>query len=328
MTSAAVAPHPDRTGGAHRGVGMALVAAALFGISAPLAKLLLGQTTPQLLAGLLYLGSGLGLFIVWTVRRRIGAAREMPLVRRDLPWLAGAIASGGVVGPLLLMVGLIRTPASAASLLLNMEGVLTASLAWFVFRENFDRRIALGMVAIVAGGIVLSWEGRLAWGGLVGPLAIAGACLAWAVDNNLTQKVAGGDPVQIAMLKGLVAGTVNTVIAIALGATWLGAGPFAGALGLGFASYGVSLVLFVLALRHLGTARSGAYFSVAPFIGAALSLVLFRERPSAFFLTGAALMAGGIWLHLTERHEHPHVHGSLEHSHSHYPDLDHRHAHE
>jgi drug/metabolite transporter (DMT)-like permease len=276
------------------------VAAVLFGLSAPITKLLLGRTTPLLLAGLLYLGAGLGLLAVWLVRRR--GSHEVPLTRHDAPWLAGAIAFGGVVGPLLLMIGLTRTPASAASLLLNFEGVFTALLAWFVFRENFDWRVALGILAILAGGVVLSWGGELSVG-LLGPLAIAGACLAWAVDSNLTQKVSGGDPVQVAMLKGLVAGIVNTSIAIALGATWPSGGTVSAAMVLGFLSYGASLTLFVLALRHLGTARTGAYFSIAPFVGAAGSLVIFRERPTALFLTGAALMALGVWFLLTERHE-------------------------
>lgn len=315
----------------HKGVGLALIAAVLFGLSAPLAKLLLGRATPQLLAGLLYLGSGTGLLVVWLVRRRGGGggggSREAPLTRRDAPWLAGAIAFGGVAGPLLLMLGLSRTPAATASLLLNLEGVLTAALAWFVFHENYDRRIALGMLAIVAGGVVLSWEGELAVGGLAGPLAVAGACLAWAIDNNLTQKVSGGDPVQVAMLKGLVAGTVNTTIAMLLGARWPAAPSVGGAMLLGFASYGVSLSLFVLALRHLGTARTGAYFSVAPFVGAAASLAIFRERPTALFLAGAALMAAGVWLHLTERHEHEHAHEAMEHDHAHVHDEHHGHAH-
>src|SRR5262245_12654499 len=156
-----------------RGALMALIAAVLFGLSAPFAKLLLREATPQLLAGLLYLGSGSGLSTIWLVRRR--ASREAPLTRADLPWLAAAIGFGGMLGPLLLLVGLTRTPASATSLLLNLEGVFTAVLAWFVFRENFDRRIVFGMVAIVAGGLVLSLGGRLEWGGLSGPLAVAGA---------------------------------------------------------------------------------------------------------------------------------------------------------
>jgi len=313
---------------AHRGVPLAIGAAVLFGLSAPFAKLLLRGAAPQLLAGLLYLGSGAGLLLVWMARRARSRGRaEAPLARRDAPWLAGAIAFGGVLGPLLLMAGLARTPASSASLLLNLEGVLTALLAWFVFRENFDRRIALGMLVIVAGGVVLSWEGRVAWGGLAGPLAVAGACLCWAVDNNLTQKVSAGDPVQIAMLKGLAAGGVNAAIALALGAAWPAPARVGGAMLLGFLSYGVSLVLFVLALRHLGTARTGAYFSTAPFVGAAVSLALFRERPTVGLLAGAALMAAGVWLHLTERHEHEHAHEAMAHEHLHTHDEHHQHAH-
>ena len=309
----------------HRGVVLALAAALLFGVSAPLSKLLLRGAAPQLLAGLLYLGSGVGLAVVWLVRRPGG--REAPLTHRDAPWLAAAVVFGGVVGPVLLMVGLARTPASSASLLLNLEGVFTALLAWFVFRENFDRRIALGMVAIVVGGAVLSWEGRVEWGGLAGPLLVAGATLCWAVDNNLTQRVSAGDPVQIAMLKGLVAGSANTAIAMARGAGWPTFPQLGGALVLGFLSYGVSLVLFVLALRYVGTARTGAYFSSAPFVGAALSLLVFRERPSLAFAAGAALMAVGVGLHVTERHEHEHYHEAMEHEHLHVHDEHHRHAH-
>lgn len=311
-----------------RGIGLALAAAVLFGASAPFAKLLLTDAAPQLLAGLLYLGSGLGLGVVWLRGRySVEGARETPLTRSNVPWLVGAIVFGGVLGPLLLMIGLTRTPASGASLLLNLEGVFTALLAWFVFRENFDRRIALGMLSIVSGGLALSWEGRLAWGGLAGPLAVTGACLCWGIDNNLTQKVSAGDPVQIAMLKGLVAGSVNTVIAFLLGASLPASTRIAGALGLGFLSYGVSLVLFVLALRHLGTARTGAYFSTAPFVGAVLSLAIFREWPTPLFIVAGALMALGVWLHLTERHEHEHEHAALDHDHAHVHDDHHRHAH-
>ena len=311
-----------------RGIGLALGAAVLFGASAPFAKLLLTEAAPQLLAGLLYLGSGIGLGIVW-LRSRYSAVplRETPLMRQDIPWLVGAILFGGVFGPLLLMIGLTRTPASGASLLLNLEGVLTALLAWFLFRENFDRRIALGMLSIVAGSLVLSWEGRFAWSGLAGALAVAGACLCWAIDNNLTQKVSAGDPVQIAMLKGLVAGAVNTVIALLLGAVLPPASRIGGALAVGFFSYGVSLVFFVLALRNVGTARTAAYFSTAPFVGALLSLAIFRERPTQLFLVAAALMGFGVWLHLTERHEHEHWHEAMDHDHAHVHDRHHRHTH-
>ena len=303
-----------------------MLAAILFGASAPLAKGLGQDVRPQLLAGLLYLGSGAGLCIVWLARRGRSTA-EAPLARRDLPWLAGAIAAGGVGGPLLLMIGLSLTPASSASLLLNLEGVFTALLAWFVFHENFDRRIAIGMVAIVLGGALVSWQGRAALSSILGPLAIAGACLCWAVDNNLTQKVSAGDPVQITMLKGLIAGAVNTGLAFALGAQLPAPWRAAGALGLGFVSYGLSLVLFVLALRSLGTARTGAYFSTAPFVGAALSFILWRDPITLPLALGGVCMALGVWLHVSERHEHEHVHEPLEHEHVHVHDEHHQHVH-
>lgn len=311
------------------GITYALLAALLFGASTPLAKSLLPQMMPMLLAGLLYLGSGVGLAAYAFVRsRRSNPARhEAALTRKDAPWLAGAIAAGGVVGPLLLMWGLASTPASSASLLLNLEGVLTALLAWFVFKENFDRRIALGMALIAAGGVSLSWMGRPEVGVPWSPLAIVGACLAWAIDNNLTRKVSAGDPVRIAMLKGLIAGSVNTVLALALGAKLPSASSLLATGGVGFFGYGVSLTLFIFALRHIGTARTGAYFSIAPFVGAALSILFLGDRLTLGFIAAALLMALGIWLHLTERHEHEHRHEWVEHEHLHTHDEHHLHKH-
>ena len=309
------------------GVRYALLAALLFGASTPLAKGLLTGVSPTVLAGLLYLGSGIGLSVLWFLRRRARHAAEAGLGRRDLPWLLGAIGFGGVLAPLFLLGGLTRTPASAASLLLNLEGVFTALLAWFAFRENVDWRVALGMVAIVGGGALLTWQGRLAWGGLTGPLAIAAACVCWAIDNNLTQNVSASDPIQIAALKGGVAGSVN----LALGLLLTGAAPSApraaAALVLGFFGYGLSLVFFVLALRSLGTARTGAYFSTAPFVGAVLSIILWREPVTRPLLAAGILMAVGVWLHLRERHQHAHTHEPLTHSHAHRHDLHHQHTH-
>jgi drug/metabolite transporter (DMT)-like permease len=225
------------------------------------------------------------------------------------------------------MIGLTRTPASSASLLLNLEGAFTALVAWFIFHENFDRRIALGMAAILAGGAVISWQGRAEFGSVIGPIAIATACFAWAIDNNLTQKVSASDPVQIAMLKGLVAGTTNLVIALALGATLPKGRIIASAATLGFLSYGVSLVLFVLALQRLGTARTGAYFSTAPFVGAILSLILWHDSITTGLIIGGALMAVGVWLHISERHEHVHAHVAMDHAHAHVHDEHHQHTH-
>lgn len=315
----------------HRGVVYALLAAALFGASTPFAKSLVAGVAPVALAALLYLGSGVGLLVCYVVRglvRNEGKGSPGPLARPDWPWLAGAIATGGVAGPVLLMIGLTLTPASAASLLLNMEGVLTAMLAWFVFKENFDRRIMAGMLLIVVAGGLLSWEQVPVLGVPWGALAIVAACLCWAIDNNLTRKVSASDPLQIAGIKGLAAGAVNLSIALAMGVALPDAGAVLAAGLVGFCGYGLSLVMFVLALRHLGTARTGAYFSAAPFVGAAMSLVMLGEVPGSLFWYAAALMGGGLWLHLTETHAHEHFHAPLDHAHEHSHDSHHRHEHD
>jgi drug/metabolite transporter (DMT)-like permease len=308
-------------------ISFALAAAVLFGLSTPLAKLLVGGIDPWLLAGLFYLGSGAGLAAVRAGRAWRRAPDEARLARRDLPWLAGAILAGGVVGPILMMVGLAATPAATASLLLTLEGLATALIAWLVFRENVDRRLALGMVAIVAGAAVLAWQGEAGFAGALGPLAIVGACLAWGIDNNLTRKVSLADPVQIAMLKGLAAGPASLALALARGAALPPPEATAAAAVVGFFGYGVSLVLFVLALRHLGAARTGAYFSTAPFIGAAGAILVLGEAPSLQLAAAGALIALGVWLHITERHEHEHEHAPEEHEHRHVHDAHHRHAH-
>lgn len=311
------------------GVASALAAAALFGASTPFAKLLLGEVSPLVLAAALYLGSGLGL-AAWVLVRARSPGNEpvSPIARTDWPWIAAAIAAGGAAAPVLLMQGLARTDASTASLLLNLEAVLTATIAWTVFRENVDRRIFAGMAAIVAGGVLLSADAAPRAEGLAGALLIAAACLAWAIDNNLTRRVSGGDAATLACLKGLAAGTVNLVLAWILAAPFPPAAGWIGAGLLGFVGYGVSLALFIVALRNLGAARTGAYFSVAPFVGAALALAMLGERPGWVFWLAGGLMALGVWLHLSEHHEHPHTHEQMEHSHDHLHDAHHQHAHE
>jgi drug/metabolite transporter (DMT)-like permease len=306
---------------------LGLASAALFGASTPLAKLLLGNIDPWLLAGLLYLGSGVGLAALHFSRRVLGIEPpEAPLRRADLPWLAAVILAGGVVGPLLLMIGLSVTPASSAALLLNVEGLATMAIAWVVFREHTDRRIVFGALLILAGAVLLSWRGAaegLGWGAF----AIVGACLAWGTDNNLTRKLSAADPVQIAMLKGLGAGTVNFGLALWHGAALPSPAPLFGGALVGFFGYGVSLVLFVLALRHLGSARTGAYFSTAPFIGAVLAVLLFNETVTVRLVAAAVLMGIGLYLHLVEHHEHEHEHEALVHEHAHVHDEHHQHAH-
>jgi len=311
-----------------RGIFAALGAATLFGLSTPIAKALVGEISPLLLAGLLYLGSGLGLSILLAARA-IGLERAN-IIRphgADLLWLLGAIVFGGAIGPYLLMYGLQMTDSASASLILNLESVFTALLAWFAFKENFDRRIAIGMALIVAGGMVLSMGSTLRAGGFVGPLAITGACLAWAIDNNLTRKVSINDAMLVACVKGLIAGPMSVVLALRYGAH-LPAGTLLLRAGLlGFVGYGLSLTLFVVALRNLGTARTGAYFSLAPFIGAALAVALGAPLTATLIVAGLFIGAG-VWLHLTENHAHLHRHSPLEHEHSHVHDTHHQHRHE
>jgi drug/metabolite transporter (DMT)-like permease len=305
----------------------ALISAALFGVSTPAAKALVGSVHPAVLAGLLYCGAGIGIAALRRILPSIvRTAPEVALTRSELPWLAGAIVTGGMIGPLLLMAGLARTDAAAASLLLTLEGAATALMAWFIFHENFDRRIALGMCCLLAGAAVLSWSGTPSADRLIGPLAIVGACLAWGLDNNLTRKVSLADPLQIAQLKGLIAGPVNLALGLALGASLpaLSAVIIAGVVG--FFGYGVSLALFVVALRHLGTARTGAYFSTAPFLGSVAAIIALGEPVTAQIAVAGAFMAVGVWLHLTERHEHEHVHEPMDHAHPHVHDGHHRHS--
>jgi drug/metabolite transporter (DMT)-like permease len=312
------------------GVVAALASAVLFGLSTPLAKLLVGTVSPLLLAGLLYAGSGLGLLLVMALRQfRAPGLRAIVLPRRhDWPWLLAAILFGGVAGPVALMVGLATSAAATASLLLNLEGVFTALLAWFVFRENFDRRVMLGMAAIIGGGLVLAWSPGAQAEASSGLGLVAVACLCWAIDNNLTRKVAASDAVMIACLKGLVAGAVNLGLASLFDASLPAMGTTAMALALGFVGYGISLALFVVALRHLGTARAGAYFSVAPFFGAALAVIIIGDPLTWQLGIAGLLMAAGVWLHLTEHHGHRHTHEALEHAHVHSHDEHHRHAHD
>lgn len=312
-----------------QGVGAALLAAALFGAATPFSKLLLDDASPWMLAALLYLGSGLGL---WGLRRCTHAS-DVVLSRADAGWLAAAILFGGVIGPLLLMIGLQRLPAASASMLLNAEAVLTALIAWFVFRENFDRRLLLGMFLIVAGALLLGTGTDANWlpHWDTAALLILGACLAWAIDNNLTRKVSLPDASWVAMVKGMCAGMMNLVLALSFGTPLPSPGTVALAGVLGFISYGASLTLFVVALRSLGTARTGAYFSVAPFVGAMLAVMMLGEPVSLRLVAAGVLMGAGVWLHMSERHSHEHTHEAIEHSHEHVHgegDLHHEHAHD
>lgn len=310
------------------GVPLALASAALFGLLPPLSKLLLISIDPFMLAGLVYLGAGIGMGLYKFGRMAAGkAAGEAPLKMSDMPWLAGAVAAGGIAGPVLLMLGLSRTTASSGALLLNLEGLATMGIAWLAFRENVDRRLIAGAIAILTGAALLSWGGA----GVsvnAGALLIAGACLAWGIDNNLTRKISAADPVDIVIIKGMAAGMVNITLSYAGGAAFPGPLLLVGSMVAGLAGVGVSLVMFILALRHLGTARTGAYYALAPFIGAMAAIAFLGEPLTLKLALAGTLMAIGLWLHLAERHGHEHAHEALEHEHRHIHDEHHVHPHE
>lgn len=254
-------------------------------------------------------------------------AQPVHLAGHQIAWLAAAVSAGGIVAPVALMYGLREMRASDVSLLLNAESVFTAILAWFVFKENVDRRVALGMSAIVIGAVILTGSIELQIESFWPALAVLGACFAWALDNNLTRKVSLADATWLAAVKGIAAGVVNLALALAVDAAWPAPRTIAGGMVLGAVSYGLSLTLFIVGLRHLGTARTSAYYSIAPFFGALLALVLGEALTTALLAAGT-LMALGVWLHLSECHEHMHVHEALWHDHEHVHDEHHRHEHD
>jgi drug/metabolite transporter (DMT)-like permease len=305
---------------------LALLAALAFGISTPLAKLLLGDVKPLMLAALIYLGSGFGLAVLAGIRH-FKSLTEATFALADVPWLLGSIFFGGVLGPVLMLLGLGGTDSASASLLLNLESVLTLAIAWMIFHEHVDRSLFVGAVAIVLGAILLSWQGGFGQAGFAA-LLIAMACLSWAIDNNLTRKISSTDPFQLAALKGLVAGGVNLALSKMLGQGLPNVQLVGLAAMLGFVSYGLGLVLYILALRHLGAARTAAYYGTAPFVGAALGAVLPGGVFSPGLVAAGALMGIGVWLHVSERHEHEHGHSEEEHDHEHHHDAHHQHDHE
>ncbi len=309
---------------ARRGAIFGLLAAAMFGVSAPIAKRLLGEVTPQVLAGLLYLGAGIGL---WLYRRARPNRDEAKLRRADVPRLLGVVVAGGVVGPVLMLLGLERVSAVTGSLLLNLEAPFTIAVAVIVFREHLGRHAAGAMALIVAGAAILKVEPGAAGADPLGVLLLAAACLAWAVDNNLTQSLSLRDPFAVVRAKTLGAGAFNLVVGLVLAGGALPPPRVVGvALVLGCVSYGVSVVLDAYALRLVGAAREAAYFATAPFLGAFAATFLFGDSLRWFDVAAMAIMGSGVLLLLRERHGHEHHHHAMEHDHAHVHDEHHAHA--
>lgn len=309
----------------------AVASAVLFGMGTPFAKLLLGDIPPVALAGLLYLGALVGLSLYDIFRRITSDQQEVSksrLGRNDAPWLAGAIVAGGIVAPISLMTGLTMISGFSASLLLNLEGAATAIIATMLFKEHLGRRIVLVILCMTAAGVLLSWNPEEDVFAVTGPLLLIVAAVGWGLDNNFTRNICGKDPVQIAQIKGLVAGCTSIALALALGWNVRISSDIIWALVLGSLSYGASLVLFVLALQGLGASRTGAFFTLGPFVGAAVSVVLLNESLGWIMLPAAVLMVGGVVAMLYERHSHVHQHEEMTHVHLHsHGDFSHNHCH-
>ncbi len=307
----------------------ALLSAVLFGASAPLAKLLLGEIQPIPLAAFLYLGSGIGLFLFWLVRRHSSHFNnEAMLSKLDLPWLIASTATGGILAPIVLMFSLKNVPGSTASLLLNFEGVATTFIAWMVFREAVSRKVWLSVASILAACILLTWDPNGQWGFSLGALGVVLACFLWGADNNFTRNISSKDPVLIVTIKGAVAGLFSLSCAVILGNALPSVFTAFGAMLIGFICYGISIVLFIYAMRNMGASRTSAFFGTAPFIGSFISIFIFNEAPGLLFYVSASLMVAGVYLLTSESHEHSHTHDCLTHEHRHnHHDEHHIHEH-
>jgi drug/metabolite transporter (DMT)-like permease len=309
----------------------ALTAALLFGASAPLAKLLLGGVEPILLAGLLYLGSGLGLSIVKIFQSltRRSADAEAGLKGKDFGWLTGATLAGGIAAPIILLISLERTPAATASLLLNFEVVATTLIAVLAFRESVGKKVVLAISLITLASILLSVDPTSGWGFSLGALGILAACVLWGIDNNFTRNISAKDPLIITLLKGFIGGTFSVGLALLLGNRLPQVGLVLAALALGAFSYGLSIVLFIRAMRGMGAARTSALFSTAPLAGVILSMLIFKALPGWIFLPALVLAAVGTWLLVNEQHQHEHMHLAVTHEHAHtHTDGHHNHQHD
>lgn len=315
------------TSGRERPIILVILGAVLFGASAPVSKLLLGEADPVMLAGLLYLGCGLGLLAFRFFLRAAGTAGGKPLGRGDAPWLAGAVLAGGVAAPIALLLGLRSTPAATASLLLNFECVATALLAALLFHEYIGRRVWLAIGLVTAASAMLSFSGPL--GASAGALAVLAACVLWGVDNNLTRLISSKDAMGIGIVKGLGAGTFSLLLALGLGASLPPPSAIAAALLLGCLSYGLSLALYITGMRSIGAARASAWMGTAPFAGVLLSLLIFGVEPGWAFILALPPMALGIALLAGDDHAHTHIHahGAVTHDHVHVHDDGHGHKH-
>ena len=319
--------------------GCAILAAALYAINIPLAKLLLVQVEPTMLAALLYLGAGLGMIIYRLCKKLLGKPqRAASLTRKELPYTLAMIILD-IAAPILLMLGISQTNSANVSLLNNFEIVATSLIALLLFKEVISHRLWLAIGLVTLASIILSFEGSEAFVFNQGSLLVLGACICWGFENNSTKMLSNKSSEEIVIIKGCCSGLGSLSIALLLGEAQPALLYLAAALLLGFVAYGMSINFYILAQKDLGAAKTSAYYSIAPFLGVAFSLLLLGEQPSYLFYIGLVLMIISTYFmvmdtielqhtHLhTHIHSHPHRHGKLVHTHSHSHQHSHLHIH-
>lgn len=310
------------------GAVIATLAAVLFGVSPVLIKIVSGKIPPILMAGILYIGSAAGLAVLRLSRREkfFAPLKQLPL--RQKKQLCGAILCGGILAPICLAYGISQAPAFLVSALFNLETVATTLIAWWIFKEHVGGRVWFGQALILVGSIVISFAGSVSMSVLFPSLCIAAASILWAIDNNLTRDIEELPGALLAEVKGHVAGIFNTGLGLFLGQRIADANAIAGTFVIGIFCYGISLLCIVVALRKIGTSRTGTFFSMAPFVGMLASVVFLAERPPMSQWIAGVLMFLGICALYQEHHEHEHTHEEMEHTHMHVTDAHHQHEHD
>lgn len=307
---------------------LATLSAVLFGISPVLCKLVIGEMSPALLAGLLYLGSGIGLQILLLFQRRNSLQEVLKLSLQHRIKLLGATMSGGVIAPLCLTYGIKYGNATEVTLLLNLETVATTAIAWLVFKEYIGARVWLSKALILVAAVIVIVKSEGGFDFSISGILVVLACIFWGIDNNLTRDVEELSSTVLASVKGFAAGIFTILLAMLFSSGAATAAQVGGSLLIGSLSYGLSLVLFVEALRKIGSARTATFFAIGPFVGTLMSIVLLGERPSGSYWFAVSLMLAGVFLLYNEVHRHLHTHEALSHSHKHLHDEHHRHTHE
>lgn len=274
----------------------AILAAVLYALNAPLSKMLLSKVPETMMAAWLYLGAGIGMSILWLIREKKNhKTTQLHITKKELPYTVGMVVLD-IMAPIFLMLGLARTTAANASLMNNFEIVATSIIAFVVFKEKLSKYLWYGIGFITFACMLLSIQGEGSLHFTLGSIFVLLACVCWGLENNCTRVLSEKDPLQIVIIKGFGSGIGSLLIAFAIGNTIPRIADILCIMVLGFVAYGLSIFFYVHAQRHLGAARTSAYYAISPFVGGVLSLVLYHQLPSIVFVIAVLIMAVGVGL--------------------------------